>query len=61
MNNYQKIMRMRPFDLIDILSRSCPTPEDMSCCRLDEYPTSPFDMKRECRRCWSDWLSKEAD
>ena len=60
MNNYQKIMRMRPFDLIDVLARSCPTSEDMRACRLDDYP-NPFEQRRECRRCWNEWLSREAD
>lgn len=50
MNNYQKIMSMHPFDLTDILIRTCPTVEDMRCCTLKDYPISPFEQRHECRR-----------
>jgi len=57
MNNYQKIMSMRPFDLIDILARSCPTNEDMINCYWEDG--GYLDKKRACRRCWNEWLSSE--
>lgn len=56
MNNYQKIMSLRPFDLIDVLARHCPTPNDMSRCLLDEY--AEYNKERACRRCWGEWLSE---
>ena len=61
MNNYQKIMSMHPFDLTDILIRTCPTVEDMRCCTLKDYSISPLEQRCECRRCWSEWLSQEVE
>lgn len=61
MNNYQKIVSMSPSDLTDILISSCPTVEDMRCCTLKDYSISPFEQRRECRRCWDEWLSQEAE